>query len=96
MALNRSISILILKAIPNKNMQIGLPLAGTGIRGIRMLKELKKEKIKFIYFNDNSKNAVNIIKKNLKLNKIKSKIKLHNQDANEFILENKGFDYASQ
>jgi tRNA (guanine26-N2/guanine27-N2)-dimethyltransferase len=93
MALNRSISVLVLKNIPNKNMQIGLPLAGTGIRGIRLLKELPKNKIKFIYFNDNSKNAVNIIKKNLRLNKIKSKIKVFNKDANLFILENRGFDY---
>jgi len=93
MALNRSISVLVLENIPNKNMQIGLPLAGSGVRGIRLLKELPKNKIKFIYFNDHSKQAVNIIKKNLKINKIKSKTKLHNQDANLFILENKGFDY---
>jgi len=93
MALNRSISVLVLKNIPNKNMQIGLPLAGTGIRGIRLLKELPKNKIKFIYFNDHSKNAVNLIKKNLALNKIKSRFKLFNHDANLFILENKGFDY---
>jgi tRNA (guanine26-N2/guanine27-N2)-dimethyltransferase len=93
MALNRSISVLVLKNIPNKNMQVGLPLAGTGIRGIRFMKELPKNKIKFIYFNDNSKNAVNIIKKNLKLNKIRSKIKIFNKDANLFILENRGFDY---
>ncbi len=93
MELNRTISVLVLKNIPNQNMQIGLPLAGTGIRGIRFLKELPKNKIKFIYLNDYNKKSVNLIKKNLKQNKLKSKIRLFNQDANQFILENKGFDY---
>ncbi|MBW2992988.1 tRNA (guanine(10)-N(2))-dimethyltransferase, partial [Candidatus Woesearchaeota archaeon] len=93
MELNRTISILVLKNVSNKNMQIGLPLAGTGIRGIRFLKELSKNKIKFIYFNDYSKKSVNLIKKNLKQNRLKSKIRLFSKDANEFILENRGFDY---
>lgn len=93
MELNRTLSVLILRNIPNKGMQIADPLAGTGIRSIRFLKELPKNKIKFIYMNDHSKEAVRIIKKNLKLNKIKSKAVVFNKDANLFILENKGFDY---
>lgn len=91
MKLNRDISIILLNSIENKNMQIALPLSGTGIRGIRFLKELKKNKIKNIIFNDWSKEAVKIIKQNLKLNKLKAKIS--NQDANLFLLNSTGFDY---
>ncbi len=95
MKLNRDISVLLLNSIEKKNMQIALPLAATGIRGIRFLLELKKTKIKTVSFNDNSTEAVKLIKSNLKLNKIKSgnKVKVFNLDANEFLLNSKGFDY---
>ena len=95
MKLNRNISVLLLNSIDKKNMQIALPLAATGIRGIRFLLELKKGKIKGISFNDNSTEAVKLIKSNLKLNKIKlkDKVKIFNLDANEFLLSSKGFDY---
>jgi len=95
MKLNRDISVLLLNSIDKKNMQMALPLAATGIRGIRFLLELKKGKIKGISFNDNSTEAVKLIKSNLKLNKIKlkDKVKIFNLDANEFLLSSKGFDY---
>jgi len=68
-------------------------LAGSGIRAIRLAKELPNQ-IKKIYINDSSKKAVNLIQKNLQLNKIpKRLIQLTNQDANLFILNSKGFDY---
>ena len=70
MKLNRDISVLLLNSIDAKNMQIALPLAGSGVRGIRFLKELKKNKIKSLSLNDYSKKAVNSIKNSLKLNKI--------------------------
>ncbi len=88
MKLNRDISILLLNSIDNKNMQIALPLAGSGIRGMRFLKELKKNKIKSISFNDYSTKAAGSIKNNLKLNKInnfamiKNPIKKLNDDKN--------------
>lgn len=70
MKLNRDISILLLNSVDRKNMQIALPLAGSGIRGIRLLKELDKNKIKSISFNDYSKKAVDSIISNLKMNKL--------------------------
>src|SRR3989344_7933350 len=73
MALNRDISIILLNSIPNKNMQIADPLAATGIRSIRFIKELGKGKIKNISINDKEKSAVKLIKENIKLNRIKSK-----------------------
>lgn len=95
MDLNRDISVLLLNSIDKKDMQIALPLAATGVRGIRFLLELKKGKIKSISFNDNSTEATKLIKANLKLNKIKlnKEIKVSNLDANLFILNSKGFDY---
>lgn len=51
MKFNRDVSVLILNALNEKKMQIGLPLSGTGIRGLRFFKELEKdiiEKISFI------------------------------------------------
>ena len=93
MKLNRDVSVLLLNSVPDKNMQIALPLAGSGIRGIRFLKELKKNKIKNISFNDYSSLAH--IKKNLELNKLAKdkRIKLFDKDANLFMLESFGFDY---
>ena len=94
MKLNRDISVLLLNSIDAKNTQIALPLAGSGIRGIRFLKELKKNKIKSISFNDYNIKAVNSIKNSLKLNNIKNKkIIIYNNDANLFLLNSSGFDY---
>ncbi|GAF88730.1 unnamed protein product, partial [marine sediment metagenome] len=91
MKLNRDISVLVLKSISNKKMQIGLPLSGTGVRGVRFLKELNKSKIKEVCFNDVNPKAVKIIKENLKLNKIKGRVFC--KDGNLFLLESQGFDY---
>jgi len=95
MKLNRDISIILLNVIDKNNLIIADPLAGTGIRSIRFLKELKKSKIKSISINDYSKESIKSIKKNLSLNKIKktNKIIIKNEDANLFLLNSKGFDY---
>jgi len=93
MKLNRDISVLLLDSVENKDMQIGLPLAATGVRGIRFLKELSKGKVKIVKFNDYDKNSVKIIKQNLKLNKIKSMVEVYNEDASLFMLKHPGFDY---
>lgn len=97
MSLNRDISVLLLNSINKKNLQIADPLAASGVRSIRFLKELSKDKIKKVYINDIDKNAITSIKNNLKLNKIKYKnsnlLMITNQDANLFLLNSNGFDY---
>ena len=97
MGLNRDISVLLLNSINKEDMQIADPLAASGVRSIRLLKELSKNKIKCICINDSNKNAVKSIKENLKLNKINykinNKIKISNEDANLFLLNSSGFDY---
>ena len=86
MKLNRDISILLLQQFPPMN--ICDLLAGTGIRAIRMAKELKH---KSITANDNNKKAFDLIKKNMSQNKVKFNV--HNEDANRFLLNSNGFDY---
>jgi tRNA (guanine26-N2/guanine27-N2)-dimethyltransferase len=91
MKLNRDISILLLNCIGEAGLNIADPLAGSGIRAIRFMLELKKNKIRTITANDYSLKAVKSIKNNLSLNKIKIIIK--NEDANLFLLNSTGFDY---
>lgn len=97
MGLNRDISVLLLNSVNKKNLQIADPMAATGVRSIRFLKELDKNKIKAIYINDYDKNAVKLIRQNLALNKIRyknyKKISVTGQDANLFLLNSAGFDY---
>ena len=90
MKLNRDISILLLRSIPDKQLRILDLLAGSGIRSVRFLKELPTSKIKDITINDNSKKSVKLIQKNLKLNKLKAKVL--NKDANELLIHSEGFD----
>jgi tRNA (guanine26-N2/guanine27-N2)-dimethyltransferase len=92
---NRNISILLLNSIDNKDMILADPLAGSGIRSLRFLKELKKNKINQIYLNDNKENFAKTIKDNLTLNKIKTqKLQLRNQDANDFLLNQHQDDFC--
>jgi tRNA (guanine26-N2/guanine27-N2)-dimethyltransferase len=92
---NRDISILLLNALGKKNMQIADPLAGSGIRSIRFLQELRKGCIEEISINDSSANAVQSIKRNLHVNAIPatSRVSVTCDDANFFMLKSQGFDY---
>ncbi len=88
---NRSISILLLNSIDNKNMQLALPLAGSGIRGLRFLKELKRSKLKFLFLNDKKPEFYSYFQQQLKQNKLdtttnKQKVHLSTEDANIFLL----------
>ena len=97
MGFNRDISVILLNSINKSLMHIADPLAATGVRSVRFLKELSKNKIKKIYTNDYNTDAIKLIKQNLKLNNIKhknnKKIEIKNEDANLFLLNSTGFDY---
>ncbi|MBI2575055.1 tRNA (guanine(10)-N(2))-dimethyltransferase [Candidatus Woesearchaeota archaeon] len=100
---NRDLTVLLLDSAGKASkpkMQIADPLAGTGIRSIRLLLELGKSKIRSISINDNSKAAAAAIRRKLKINKIRigsgkggGKIRISAKDANIFLLESTGFDY---
>lgn len=95
MKLNRDISILLLNSILATNLRIADPLAGSGIRSIRFLLELEKDKINSISINDADTAAVNAIRKNLALNRLRKKksIIISKTDASLFLLKSTGFDY---
>ena len=99
---NRDISVQLLQTL-GKNLQVCDLLAGSGIRSIRFLKELKKGTIKNILINDKSADFFKIMKQNLKLNKInensikyykkesdyKYKIEKNKQNINRKLITNK-------
>jgi tRNA (guanine26-N2/guanine27-N2)-dimethyltransferase len=97
MVSNRNISVLLLNAISNKNMKLSLPLAGSGIRALRFLQELKKGKFKLLAINDKKENFEQTFTRNIELNNIsqtiRNKLTLHNKDATKFLLDEDGFDY---
>ncbi len=96
MKFNRDMSVLLLNSVDKNDMNIGDPMAGTGVRAVRLLTELKKGKIKSIQINDLSEKAVETIKENIELNKDNlnyEDIEVSQKDANLFILESQGFDY---
>ena len=90
MKLNRDITILLLQHFPQ--MHLCDPLAASGVRSIRLAKELK---YKSVAINDINKKAVKSIKNNLKFNKLDNnkKLKVYNADTNLFLLNSQGFDY---
>ncbi len=68
------------------------PLAATGVRGIRILREV--ENVEKVVFNDANPKAVKLIEKNLKLNRIKkSKYEVQKKDASSLFLEKNKFDF---
>jgi len=94
MKFNRDISILLLNSLPDKQLQIALPLAGSGIRGIRFLQELKKGKISVLYMNDLKDDFYKTMKENFSLNELPNiEVVLSNEDANLFMLNSSGFHY---
>ena len=95
MKMNRDISVLLLNAIGNKDMVIADPLAGSAVRSIRFLKELKKGIIREIHINDYSDKAVELIKDNLTKNELEKdkRIIISCNDANIFLMQSKGFHY---
>ncbi|MFH0701726.1 MAG: hypothetical protein V2A62_04785 [Candidatus Woesearchaeota archaeon] len=96
MASNRNISITLLNSLENIEMNLCDPLAGSGIRSLRFLKELKKNKIKHLYVNDMKDDFSKIFLENAKLNKVKldkNKCFIFNKEANLFMQEQIGFDY---
>ncbi|MEK6809674.1 MAG: hypothetical protein AABY40_03295 [Nanoarchaeota archaeon] len=87
---NRNLAVLLLNSIENENMNLASPLAGSGIRELRFLKELKPGKIQKIFVNDIKDNFPRVIEENLKLNSVtkdlREKMVVNNDDANLFLL----------
>lgn len=94
MALNRDITLLVLRALGRKGLVIADPLAGSGIRTIRMLKELPAGMVKRIVVNDANALFPGVFKANMALNKLSmKKVELHCTDANVMLHSGGGLDY---
>jgi len=87
MELDRNISVVFTKIVKPKTVLDAM--SATGVRGIRYAKEAGCK----VWFNDVNEKAVELIKKNVKLNKIKSKIlDITWDDCNHVMVGNK-FDF---
>lgn len=95
MKFNRDVSVLLLNNCGIKDIQTADIMAGSGVRSLRFLLELKKGVISSVSVNDYDKNFVKLFEKNLTLNKIKKSKRIHvsSMDANMFLLESMGFNY---
>ncbi len=83
---DRTLSLDFLRAVDPKDFIICDLLAASGIRGIRMAKEIG---VKKLILNDANPSAYKLIKANLRLNKIKAET--YNQEANRFLLNNEDY-----
>ncbi len=86
---NRDISVLALKVFQEETkrvLKVADGLAATGIRGIRYALEVPK--ISDVFFCDLNPKAIELIKKNVRLNKIKN-AHIEKKDANVFLSEHK-------
>jgi len=89
MAFNRELSVRLINALGRKDLRVGLPLAGTGIRGIRL--SLETDATEEVHYNDNNENACVLIRDNLKRNSVSGKVSC--EHASTFLLASKGYDY---
>ncbi|MBI5065823.1 tRNA (guanine(10)-N(2))-dimethyltransferase [Candidatus Woesearchaeota archaeon] len=87
MSFQRDLNIALLKALDKKELRIADILAGSGVRSLRILKEVKN--VEQILVNDGSPEAVKIIKKNIK----NKKAVITNKNAHQALQEFPSFDY---
>ncbi len=97
MKFNRDVTLWVLgSGWAKKNLKFpiraGLPLAGSGVRGVRMLTELVPGTFDRMDMNDIDEVAFNTIKKNLEHNKIEI-ARVFQKDANDFLLSGCGYNY---
>lgn len=88
----RDLTIALLKSWDKQQLRVALPLAGSGVRALRILKEVKKQKIAYVYCNDHDEKTFKILEKN-KETFGDERMFLAKEEADEFLLYRKGFDY---
>ncbi len=88
---NLTVSVLsVFQNQANKKLDVCDPLAGSGVRGIRIKKEVKG--VGRVVLNDVTSEAVKLIRKNIKLNKVKADV--YKKDARILLFENRvSFDF---
>jgi tRNA (guanine26-N2/guanine27-N2)-dimethyltransferase len=93
MAVNRDITVLLLRALGDRGMTIADPLAGSGVRTLRLLKELPPSMIAAIHANDANPLFPQTLRKNAAANRISlKKCVITTRDANIMLRGCGGFD----
>ncbi len=80
---SRDMAVLFLRSWFNRRITACEPLAGTGVRTLRLIVE--SGVVDRASANDISKNAYRLIKKNAELNGLQDRVEAYNLDANEFL-----------
>jgi tRNA (guanine26-N2/guanine27-N2)-dimethyltransferase len=74
-----------------ENIRVGLPLEGSGVRGVRLMLESKIPVE--VNLNDINPSAIKLMKKNFSKNKITKNFSLFNLDANVFLRTTGWYDF---
>lgn len=85
---NRDLNVVFLRALGKKRLRVLDLLSGTGVRGLRLAKEVPNTEVTC---NDLSRKAADLIRKNTKKNKLK--IMVENKPANLLLAELKSYDF---
>lgn len=89
--LSRDLTVLVIRTLNPKNWVVCDALAGIGARGIRIAKECG---VKKVFLNDFSEDNLKFMKENARLNSVRNKIEIVNQDTNLLLSEKmRVFDY---
>ncbi|MBD3209284.1 hypothetical protein GF367_02610 [Candidatus Woesearchaeota archaeon] len=92
---NRDLSVIAIIALGKKNLRIADPLAGSGIRSLRFLKEIPEDVLEHVAVNDLKQGFPKTFKKNAALSGVSlEKTSIHNEEANQFLLAQPSFDYV--
>jgi tRNA (guanine26-N2/guanine27-N2)-dimethyltransferase len=95
MELCRDISVSAVQVLADElgSLRVCDPLAGVGARGLRYAKEVKGDVT--VVVNDRSREAFELIKRNVELNGLTSIVDARNEDANVLLLGGRGkFDFV--
>lgn len=88
MKTNRDVAVAVLRTVGRRGgmrFDMGDPLAGVGVRSIRALLETSSVSGGFV--NDSSEKAVQLMRKNIELNRLGDMIEISSIDANAFLSE---------
>jgi tRNA (guanine26-N2/guanine27-N2)-dimethyltransferase len=93
MTLNRTVEVLLLRALGRKGLRVADVLAGTGVRSIRLLKELPRGTVKELVVNDISPAAARLIRRNLARNGLAGRASVSCAPAQQLLFDaSSGFD----
>ena len=96
MALNRTVSVILLKALGRAGLRVCDHLAGSGVRALRFLKELPPGVVSEVVVNDLNGRFPERFRENARLSGIGlgEAVTVENREASSLLLGSRGFDYV--